>query len=266
MQNGTEINEADRALCRSALYEALALGFQTPRPETVERLLSEDQNQALSEIAAAVADEANNGNLSNLIRTLRNCTDSQDLWQLQASYNGLFGHVAHSPVPPYETEYGEETLFQQPQQLGDISGFYTAFGLQLNLQQHERVDNISCECEFLSFLTRKEVYALEQQDTEMVQETRKAQRLFLRDHLARFVPAFVNLLKREAPNSVYGVLGELCHQFVLMECQRFNIKAGPDHLRLRQKVVVDDCFSCGSGQDIIQDMCDSGTCFVNTQG
>ena len=34
-------------------------------------------------------------------------------------------------VAPYETEYGNEALFQQPQELGDLMGFYHAFGLAM---------------------------------------------------------------------------------------------------------------------------------------
>ena len=56
---------------------------------------------------------------------------------------------------------------------------------------------ISCECEFLMFLALKEAYALEQDNQEMLAETRKAEKLFLRDHLGRFLPTFVTQLAGE---------------------------------------------------------------------
>ena len=40
------------------------------------------------------------------------------------------------------------------------------------------------------FLALKEAYALEHDDPEMVSETRKAEKIFLRDRLGRFLPAF----------------------------------------------------------------------------
>lgn len=263
MNSTPQLNKSDLALCRSAFYEAVSLGFRPPCQETVNRLLAEEQNLALAEIAAILDEQSTaetSDGLSTCVRKLPECADVHDIAALESSYRYCFGHTAHSKVAPYETEYGEETLFQQPQQLSDISGFYEAFGLRLNLEEHERVDHISCECEFLSFLNRKEAYALEQRDSSMLQETRKAQKLFLKDHLARFTPSFSNLLLRENPHSFYSAVGKLCHEFVLMECRRFAVPHGPEQLRLRPKVLVDDCYTCGSGEEIIRDMCDTNSC------
>ena len=133
---------------------------------------------------------------------------------LSSRYRVLFGHTARGPIPPYETEYGNEALFQQPQELGDLMGFYHAFGLGLKQDQRERADHVSCECEFLMFLSLKEAYALENDNREMLVETRKAEKLFLRDHLARFLPTFSAKLDREDPSGFYGMLAGLCLQFV----------------------------------------------------
>lgn len=254
----TLIDDLDMALCRSALYEALVLGFRAPNAEMVSRLLADDQNQALAEIAAMI-DETSIGdeNLSELVRNLIKSSDIRNMESLRHSHRANFGHVAHSAVPPYETEYGEETLFQQPQQLADIAGFYEAFGLQFNIDEHERVDHICGECEFLAFLTRKEAYAIEQSDMNMLQETRKAQKLFLKEHLARFLPSFANLLIRENQDGFYASLARLARAFILRECARYNISAGPERLRLRPKVRVDECFTCGAGEEVIRDMCRS---------
>ena len=257
-----QLKESDLALCRSAFYEALALGFRPPIQETYHRLLSENQNQALAEIAAILDEEiggTKSERLSFQVSKLLESSDVKDLTSLESSYRYYFGHTAHSKVPPYETEYGEETLFQQPQQLGDISGFYNAFGLQVNLIEHERVDHISCELEFLSFLTRKEAYALAHKDANMLQETRKAQKLFLKDHLGRFAPSFSKMLIREDLEGFYGRLGRLCYEFILAECARYGVPSGPEQLRLRPSVLVDECFTCGSGEEIIRDICKPDT-------
>jgi TorA maturation chaperone TorD len=116
---------------------------------------------------------------------------------LASSYSALFGHSARGAVSPYETEYGNEALFQQPQELSDLMGFYRAFGLTVRLDRHERADHISCECEFLSFLAMKEAYALEHRNSEMLADTLKAQKLFLRDHLGRFLPTFAQQVSLE---------------------------------------------------------------------
>ena len=65
-----------------------------------------------------------------------------------------------------------------------------AFGLMLRPDAHERIDHVSCECEFLCFLAYKEAYARTAGDTDMLAVTQRATALFLRDHLGRFAPAF----------------------------------------------------------------------------
>ncbi len=252
-------NQLEVALCRSAMYEALALGFQPPSAKTVSRLLEAENNEALAELAAIAEYPRQPGGdaLNSLVQKLAACSEGKNSAVLKNLYRRLFGHTAHAQAPPYETEYGAETLFQQPQQLADLTGFYQAFGLSANSSEHERVDHISCLCEFLTFLTRKEAYALEQKDAVMLEEIRRAQKLFLRDHLGRFVPGFTNLLLRENMDGFYGALGKLCSEFVLQECARFGVPAGPEHLRLRPTEVADDCFTCGGGEEVIRDLCDA---------
>jgi DMSO reductase family type II enzyme chaperone len=244
------LHQTDLALCRSAMYEALALGFRPPTTETCERLIHDEQNSALAQIAAMLEASQSNGKSTNIAFCVRQLSQCSNLEVLEKSYRYLFGFTAHPKVPPYETEYGEEALFQQPQELGDLSGFYSAFGLKMNA--FERVDHICCECEFLAFLTRKEAYALEQNDAEMLETTRGAQRLFLKEHLGRFVPAFVKTMNREDLDGFYGRLGNLCRDFARWECAHFNIPLGSELMRLRPTDWMEEAFTCGSGEELIQ--------------
>jgi TorA maturation chaperone TorD len=258
--------EIDTALSRAVLYSALALGFRPPEEETISRLCSKDGSTALAEAAAlldpdqesALAaaclrltahaswfDPSTSLRTGRLTMTLSGIEGS--LLTVTLSHRRLFGHTAHSGVPPYETEYGAEALFQQPQELGDLHGFYNAFGLALNRAEHERADHVSCECEFLAFLALKEAYALEHGDTSMLEETRKAERLFLRDHLARFLPAFANRLAREDGGGFYHALGELARRLIARECARWNVPLGPGSLSLRP--ATDDRVPMACGTD-----------------
>lgn len=241
-----EINEVDLVLCRATLYGALALGFRPPTEETVERLVSDQGATALAE-AADILDANGAAKLRPAVLFL--AADKETLSALSHSYRCLFGHTARGPVPPYETEYGAEALFQQPHELGDLSGFYLTFGLTLNPAEHERSDHVSCECEFLSFLYLKEAYALEMGDLSMLEEVRKATRLFLRDHLGRFVPAFARKLVTEGRKSFYGNLGELCLRFVTVECARLGVQLGPENLSLRPANDDRVPMACGSGTE-----------------
>ena len=43
--------------------------------------------------------------------------------------------------------------------MGDIAGFYKAFGVELSKDIHERLDHLSVEFEFMHFLAYKESYS-----------------------------------------------------------------------------------------------------------
>jgi TorA maturation chaperone TorD len=223
----------------------LALGFRPPTEETITRLASPEGAATLAE-AAAILDWNRKSGLTSAARSLTGA-EGISAAELSVSYRRLFGHTARGAVPPYETEYGTEALFQQPHALGDLTGFYRAFGLTLNPTEHERADHVSCQCEFLSFLALKEAYALEQQDGDMLEETCKGARLFLRDHLSRFVPAFCKKLTREDQGGFYGALGELCYRLVAHECAQFSVAPGPENLSLRPASADRVPMACGNG-------------------
>jgi DMSO reductase family type II enzyme chaperone len=238
---------ADLSYNRATLYSALALGFRPPSQETVERLLSQEGTEFLAR-AAAVLDDHPSRDLARRALQLA-VRRERSLSSLAASYWRLFGHTARGIVSPYETEYGDEALFQQPQEMGDLAGFYRAFGLILNAAAHERLDHVSCECEFMCFLALKEAYALEHDDSAMLEETRKASRLFLRDHLGRFGPAFARQLARADHGGFYGALGNFCSAFLSYECDRVVVTAGPVELGLRPATDDRVPMACGSGTE-----------------
>jgi len=244
--------ERDAALCRSLIYEALSLGFRPPDARTLDRLAAPDAAAALAEAAGYLDDEApypaelGQGRLAPLVRALPRAADARAVDMLMMSHLRLFGHTVRGPVPAYETEYGEDTLFQKPQEMSDIAGFFSAFGLVLDPRGHERIDHISCELEFLAFLCRKEAHALETGEAEMREATRRATRLFLRDHLARFAPSFARRACAADPAGFYGRLSLLCLDFVRSECRRCDVPVGPEMLRLREPIDDGAPIACGA--------------------
>ena len=242
------VSGVDLALCRASLYEALSLGFCGPTAETVHRLGSPAGILALAD-AGVYVDSA----LGDLISGLGG--NGTNLESLGTNHRILFGHTVRGAVPPYETEYGVDGLFLQPQEMSDIGGFMQAFGLEINPQGHQRIDHISCECELLSFLCHKEAYALERNEDLMLEETRRAQQLFLKDHLGRFGPAFGRRVFREDPDGFYGTMGELCAEFIEGECRRMSIPVGPDDLQLRSALPDNVPMACG-GAEVEPDLID----------
>ena len=242
-----DITDIDRAYCRATIYSALALGFSPPTEKTIARIIEPENNASLA-AAAALIDVDGKLNLVRGIDALA-AAGRDEASTLASSYRALFGHTARGIVAPYETEYGNEALFQQPQELGDLMGFYRAFGLSVRLERRERADHISCECEFMSFLAMKEAYALKHCDTAMLEDTLKAQKLFLRDHLGRFLPTFTQQLGREHTAGFYAKLAELALHFVSQDTKRFGVRLGPVNLPLRPADDDRVPMACGNGAE-----------------
>jgi TorA maturation chaperone TorD len=223
--------EADAALCRGVLYSAVALGFGPVSHATVRALARPEGVAALADAARALEALEQVDGLD--VRVARLARPRLDATALSATYRRLFGHTARGSVPAYETEYGNEALFQQPQELGDLAGFAAAFGLALQPHAHERIDHVSCECEMLAFLAYKEAYAIETGDAEMRSQSRHGAMLFLRDHLGRFAPAFARRIERADPGGFYDALGQLLLRLVQHDCERLGIAPGEQGLALR---------------------------------
>ena len=237
------LSETERALCRSGLWEALALGFAPPTEETLRRVVAPEGVTGLAAIAAAL-DEPDGPALEPLAAALA-VEPTPSLHSLRLLYARLFGHTARGAAPPYETEYGEDSLFAPQREMSDLGAFFRAFGLRVGAAAHERPDHIACECEFLLVLARKEARAQALGDTSMGENTRDAGRTFLRDHLGRWAPAFGANLPRLDPDGFYGALGRLLAAFAVAECRRMGVSAGPGFLRLRSTAPDDTPMACG---------------------
>ncbi|MBI4455293.1 MAG: molecular chaperone TorD family protein [Acidobacteria bacterium] len=253
----------DQALCRSVFYGTLSLALHTPTLQIFNEVRSKRVRRALQqaaqllsscdlpegrEIAAPDSDPIDlSARVTDWIKSFR----SVSLDRLLSAHGRLFGHTARGVVCPYEAEYGHEGLFQQPRQLAKIEGFYQAFGLTTRKTEHERSDHVSCELEFLDFLSRKEAFALAAGDAAMLEETRKAIRLFLKDHVGRFGMAFARLLQKQ-DEGFFGKLGELLYGFVTFECRRLGIEAGPPLLQLRPAEEDGVPMACGAQSELVQ--------------
>jgi TorA maturation chaperone TorD len=130
----------------------------------------------------------------------------------------VFGLALGKSAPPCETEYCPAALtFYRAQQLADIAGFYRAFALELNREQPERHDHISVELEFMAHLITKELAAKQGGLTEQAAVCREAQKKFFQDHIAWWVPAFGQLLRRAAVDGLYSALALALGPFIAGE-------------------------------------------------
>ncbi len=211
-------SESDTPRARSAVYTLLARAFAYPEPAHVA---------AMREIGTALATAVNG--LS--IEAVALAAAAPEPEALAAAYTRLFTHSTSRDCPTFETAYTAQDAFQQAQQMADIVGFYRAFGV-LHAPGGERPDHISAELEFMHFLALKEAYACEMLGAPRVRQCRRAQALFLRDHLACWAPAFGRRVALLDPSGWYGRAGRLLAEWMEVECQAFQVQpalavAGP---------------------------------------
>lgn len=239
---------------RARLYALLANAWRHPEQALLNALLNRDDRgllpapgESLSELVTASI-----RSLTEICDRFRDCPGPDILTELRAAHARLFGHAVRGSCPPYELEYGSSEIIQQTAELADLSGFYNAFGLDLQESAFERGDHISVECEFLGILCAKQVWGLRDGQTEMAETCSDAQRLFLRDHLARWLPALAHRVATADPDGFYGRVACLTSTLIEWECREFGIQVGPQWLELRP---------ADPGRDTEID-CDAGGCGV----
>jgi len=231
--------EVERALARGIVCDALSQSLRPPAGESLDKLEKGEPSRALREAARALGDDVA-GAAEELVRAAGARTADLD-----PPYQRLFGHTARGKVSPYEIEYGVDDLFRQAEELSDLGGFYRAFGLAMPESAHERCDHISVELEFLAFLSWKEAWEIENGGGASYEEVRKAQRLFLRDHLGRFGRACARKLAQEADHPFYRAVGDLCFLFLTRECSSFGIEPGAEFIPLSSGAEPDVPMACG---------------------
>lgn len=141
-------------------------------------------------------------------------------WQLsdlQAEHRRVFSNVITLDCPPYETLFGNDHVFAQSQVMGDIAGFYRAFGVELSKDIHERLDHLSVEFEFMHFLAYKESYSRCHDGTDKTQIVLDAQKKFVKNHIGRWVPLFCRMLVKKAASGLYQHVADLMAEWMDFE-------------------------------------------------
>jgi DMSO reductase family type II enzyme chaperone len=213
----------ERALGRSKVYLLISWSLLYPEDdEFLDYLQSgefvEDGRSALEGLSAALAGQG--GEKARLkVAALLKHLDTIEQWvatecthwtltDLQAEHRRVFSNVITLDCPPYETLFGNDHVFGQAHVMGDIAGFYKAFGLELSRDIHERLDHLSVELEFMHFLAYKESYALCHDSADKTQIVVDAQKKFLKNHIGRWVPLFSRMLVKKADTGFFRYLAE----------------------------------------------------------
>lgn len=234
----------DRALARADAYRVLAAGFRDPDdPDAVAELDVAALRSAAEDLGSSVD--------STAWRSVRRIGPRA---ARAAEHRLIFGHTVAHGCPPYETEYGRRHVFGQSQELGDIRGFYEAFGVRPR-RGGERPDHVACELEFLALVAVKEATALATGDVERVEVCRLATARFVTDHIGRWLPAIAGRIGRRAPGTGYAGLAVIAAQLVgdhAREIGSAPVPLDPDDIVAPTETPDGFAFECGvDGDDMV---------------
>ncbi|MBK6560849.1 ethylbenzene dehydrogenase-related protein [Candidatus Amarobacter glycogenicus] len=142
---------------------------------------------------------------------------------LETVYISLTTFSSSPDAPAFESAYFGGDAQQQTQRMADIAGFYRAFGVD-STDGGSRPDELPVQLELRAYLCRKEAYAEEHLGAPRAGQTRKAQRLFLEEHLGRWGAAFGRRVASQAPaGHFYQLAGETLSYWVLQECSSAGV-------------------------------------------
>jgi TorA maturation chaperone TorD len=151
-------------------------------------------------------------------------------WQLadlQSEHRRVFTNVITLDCPPYETLFGNDHVFAQSHVMGDIAGFYKAFGVELSKDVHERLDHLSVEFEFMHFLTYKESYSRCHDGTEKTDIVVDAQKKFVKNHIGRWVPLFCRMLAKKADSGLFKLIADSMSEWMDFEVAYLGVTPQP---------------------------------------
>lgn len=223
------------ALARAKLARLIAAGFAEPCRDNTDRFCHQAVQEEIREAARSLG--LATAGVSAFFESMK------DGNVLEQDYGKLLGHTVRSECPPYELEYRGTEVFQQSQTLADIMGFYRAFGFDVTGPTMERGDHVATQWEFLAVLSMMECIADKPEEATRCVD---AQREFLREHAASWMPAFFGRIQRAGPESALAKLSDVSHELLMEWCACLGVPLGPAWLELREISDEDSSITCGA--------------------
>lgn len=251
--NQQVVSDVGNLLTRSAMYQILSACFLYPIEKNLSLLKTQEFQNIEKDLMFCYEGIDDGAELKRSLKEVQELFRDTTIETLQRVYQCVVGHTMSKECPLYETQYGAAHVYQQVHELGDIQGFYKAFGLDISDVEKERCDHISVELEFMHFLLYKQAYAIENHGDEKAQICVDAQKKFLKEHVGKWVPLFAVLFGRKAEDGFYCALSALTKEFLRLEMKLMDVKTEIyKESDLNQEAVAgapDECLSCASSED-----------------
>ncbi len=238
-------------LATSQVYQFLSICLLEPEENTLELLKNKDY---MSEVESCL-EKAGKKEMTEAFRNIQKELEDSDVDKLTKGYRDTFGSVTVSmECPPYEMYFSGSQIYQQTQDLADLSGFYKAFGVDISRDDNtNRWDHISVELEFLHFLTYKLAYTTENGGDKEREICLAAKKKFLNAHLGRWIAAFSIAVEKKSPVAFYREIAGMTNEFVHLDMKNLNVNPEeidglmgnePDYLQRLEGKSASACDTC----------------------
>ncbi len=199
--------KADTAMARSHVYGLLATIFRAePTAALLKELKDPRFSGVFSDLGLDLGDEFHQKPEAELVE------------ELAVEYTRLFiGPGPH--VSPHESVHKEVDGGGRGSLWGEdtvrVKKFIETAGLEYEPDYTGIPDHVSVELEFLQKLADRESTAWSEGDTEGALYCRKIEKMFLEDHLSKWVPRFCDKVMAQAELPFFGKMAKLTKGFIL---------------------------------------------------
>ena len=238
METRVTLEEWELAISRAARCELLARTLAYPAPEHLVAL----RDYVAPAAAGRAADPpALSDAVTRVVRVL-----DAPLAELRDAHAQVFTHIEPEDCPPYESGYGPSDIFRQTEVMADVAAFYYAHGLRVGGTDRERPDHVCTELEFIAFMARKEACALDCLGADEVDECRRTQVRFLRDHLGCWGPDFGRRVAAVAQHPLQAAVGRLLAAWLDADMAALGVEPITRLTEPTPRPTFDDDDSCGA--------------------
>jgi len=144
--------------------------------------------------------------------------DLNRVWlELAADYASLFLGVKKKPPHPSESVYTSGGHYKFQESRDQVLKAYLEAGVDRVKEFTEPEDHIALELQFMEYLCRKTIEALERNERGEAKKYLKIQRDFVNDHLAKWIPQFTQDILESADVDFYKGVAYVTRAFIEAE-------------------------------------------------
>jgi len=143
---------------------------------------------------------------------------------LEQHLNPDFTNISLLHLIPYETFYTREDQMIETGGANPVTDVYSAYDFVVDYETARVVssDHIGVELEFMHHLCEAERKAMEENDTDAVNELKTVQSDFLKNHLLKWAPMYLINAKYESRTPLYYEASEMTLEFILSDFEQLS--------------------------------------------